>query len=48
MAVCVKFHVNSPLVLIRSYAATFKIKAKYMFSQQAPIVHRTFDPNIRY
>jgi len=42
------FHVNSPLALIDYNAATFKMKAKYLLSQQAPIVHRTFVPNIKY
>jgi hypothetical protein len=43
-----KFHANSPLALIEYNAATFKMKAKSMFSQQGPIVHRTFVPNIKY
>jgi hypothetical protein len=43
-----KFHVNSPLVLIGSYADTFKMEAKYLFYQQAPIFHRKIVPNKKY
>lgn len=43
-----KFLVNSPIVLIDSDTATFKIKTKYIFSQNAPIDHSTFFPNSKY
>jgi len=42
-----KFTVNSHLVLIGSYAATFRMKTKQLFYQQGPIDHNTFVPHIK-